>query len=540
MSRRKTSRISVLLSAATLAVVTAGCGGGGGSSSGQSSTPPAGQTMTFGGLTANVAGTLQAPVTAAGSGAVVTGVAGANITSLALAQAPNLSNTLIAFSRNGNTLAVRPDGSGQYNLTTAIPTYSNATSPSWGPGGKDFVIQRYDATIGRFQIYNALADGSNLKKISTGNFSDYTPSYAATGARVAFSRVDSSGLSQIYTVPPTGGAATKISDGAGNDSNPAWSANGTQIVFTRYINSHSQLYIMSSTGASPHALTSNYTSYDMYYPAWSPDGTKIAFTLYLGSYYNIYVISADGSTLQQLSSGNAYDYYPTWSPDGKRIAFSHSATSSAASAIYTMSAIDGSSPTQITYPSGGSGDSTPSWSSYIASRPLIGATGSMGVSAGGFIFSQQGTAVPSIVTFDSGTRTGLTVTSQTGINPGLPNVVFLVSATANLTSLAYKNNLNSTTTTVIGTGGISGTTASNALVSFDASTGLVSSVLPYIAAHAVANAKTGLLKPSVQGNVLVYQGHFLGAWNGSGKNIAPSGGSEARINAQTGALISIN
>ena len=106
----------------------------------------------------------------------------------------------------------------------------------------------------------------------------------------------------------------------------------------------------------------------------------------------------------------------------------------------------------------------------------------MGASAGGFLYGQQGTKITSVVTFDARTRSGLSVTNQTGTNTSGPNVVFGIASTDVLTSLVYRNGLTNSKVTVIGTGGLAGATATNAIVSYDANTGLVASVLPYTAA----------------------------------------------------------
>src|SRR5437016_2454202 len=80
-----------VIGAIGLAAVLCSCGGNGSQGLGE-------QTMNFGSLTTRVVGTAQVPVTLGGSGSVITGVAGATFSSLALRNAaPSLAETKIAF-----------------------------------------------------------------------------------------------------------------------------------------------------------------------------------------------------------------------------------------------------------------------------------------------------------------------------------------------------------------------------------------------------------------------------------------------------------
>src|SRR5437773_10138982 len=81
------------LAAAVAAALLVGCGGGGGGSAGDQE-----RDIAFGPITTRVVGTAQPSVTSSGFGAVVTGVAGATISSMALHEnAPSLDGTPIAL-----------------------------------------------------------------------------------------------------------------------------------------------------------------------------------------------------------------------------------------------------------------------------------------------------------------------------------------------------------------------------------------------------------------------------------------------------------
>ena len=163
----------------------------------------------------------------------------------------------------------------------------------------------------------------------------------------------------------------------------------------------------------------------------------------------------------------------------------------------------------------------------------MGTGGLLGTAAAGFLFAQKGKSIAAIVTFDATTRSGTRVSTQTPAAANWPNVVFEVTATDSLTSLRYLIGVSTVPISVIGaTDAV--TSATNALVSFDASDGTVTSVLPSPANRAAPTAG-GTAR---EGGSLVYRRPFLGVWDGTGRNLAPGGAREVRIDARTGGLLS--
>jgi hypothetical protein len=165
-------------------------------------------------------------------------------------------------------------------------------------------------------------------------------------------------------------------------------------------------------------------------------------------------------------------------------------------------------------------------------RTLVGTGGLLGPTAAGFLFAQSGDVVSSVVAFDATTRTSAQVGALTGLTPDLPNVVFSVEANS-LTRLAFVNGSTPKATVVIGAGG-NVATATGAVVSFNAATGLVVAVLPY-----TSNRSTDGPTVHREDGVSVLRGPFLGVWDGEGRNLAPNGASEVRIAEGTGVVVSV-
>ncbi len=180
-------------------------------------------------------------------------------------------------------------------------------------------------------------------------------------------------------------------------------------------------------------------------------------------------------------------------------------------------------------------EDTPSWSGYLPRTPstLVGAGGSLGTAAAGFLFGQKGDAVTSVVAFDTstvGSRAGSRVVSQSAAETQVSNLIFSITTSAGLASVKYVR---------VNEAGVPGAAvvptipagSTNALVSFNASTGTVSSVIPYAANRAAS------LTPTHNGDLATYTGHFTAVFDGQGKNLAPSGAKSVTLNEKTGELV---
>jgi TolB protein len=484
-----TEKRRLVANAAAVAVLSALLGGCGGGNPGTSGT---GQDLSIGGLITRVACTSQAPITLSGTGAVVTGIAGGTVSSLTYAapsptpdnSAAILSQTQILFQRNAQVYVMGNEGANPHALTTSFPSFSNPTSPAWRPDG----------------------------------------------LRIAFSRVDqTTGFFQIYTMAPNGTNITKISNNVADDTTPSWSPDGTKIVFNRNFLSKGQIYTMAATGGSPHNV---YPTSDLLTaPAWSPDGTQIAFSSATNAGIHIKVMRADGKGgVNTITSGTLSDDQPAWSPDGTRIAFTrHGASGGNLDQIFVVN-VDGSGAHSIS--DGQYSDETPNWRPYLKSRRFIGTGGTLGTTASGFLVGQQGKAQTSLVVFNAATPTTAHLDAQSAVVPGQPNLVFTVSGDQ-LNALTYINGLNNMNTTVLS----ASTTATGAVVSFDAADGTVTGVFPYI-----ANKSAGHASPPTAtrtGDTLAYRAAFLGAWDATGSNRAPHGATEVQIDSRTGKLLTV-
>ena len=524
--------------AAALIMVTAGCGGGGsaGGSAAGGSTPGAGgsasdKTLAIGNFITRVSGTTQQPVSVAGYGANVVGVAGGTVSSLTLVNPPATAansaqiaaQTSLLFLRNGQMTTVAAAGGTPNALaSTVLPLQGR---PCWSPDGSRVAYSQFVPSINKYQIYVMSANGTGPTRVSDGTATDYDPSWGVTN-RICFTRYDiTANHYQIYSMVSNGTSVVKLTDGATRDDFPVWSPTADRIAFVRQVGALNQVYIMNADGSNAHPLTTGYASTPMSFPSWSPDGNKIAFSASFSSDTDIVLESIDGSYSRTLTSGHS-DYVPCWSPDGLTIAFQRYNSSTGNSQICETSSAS-SAVTAIT--DGVIGDAYPSWSPYVQSRRLVG-SGGMLASAAGFMSGAQGKVVSSVVLFNATTPDSAFISTPAQLVSGQSALALTVTADS-LTQLIFTNNFNPLTTVLGGS-----TTATGATVSFDANDGTVSSVLPFNATKAAAAG--GQRDEERKGDELILRRHFTGVWDGKGKNLAPQGAAEVRVSARTGRLLS--
>jgi Tol biopolymer transport system component len=222
------------------------------------------------------------------------------------------------------------------------------TEPAWSSDGRFIAFaSRRD---GHSHIYVMRADGSDVRRLTSGPADDESPTWSPDGGRIAFARAGA-----LYVVPAQGGRARRISRGLGGDAaGPAWSPSGRLIAYgyRRPGWSIQEIWIMRAGGGDPHQLTHLMQVSEL--PSWSPNGSHIAFQSNAhGRHFEIYSIGLDGRGLIRETRSSTDTIQPAWAPNGKEIAFSRGG------AIWTVDRLGRER--KIT--SGGN-DSSPSW------RPL--------------------------------------------------------------------------------------------------------------------------------------------------------------------------
>ena len=226
--------------------------------------------------------------------------------------------TQIAFK------AQQPDGTGEIYVSDfdgnnpQTVTHDNAivSRPSWVPGRLALYYNSYKLENPDI-FYSDLSTGQRRVVASYGG-SNFSPAASPDGSKLAMI-LSKDGRPDVYVSNADGSNLKRLTTGV-EDSSPCWSPNGQWICFATKINGRRLLAKVPADGGAVQVISTagapNPTE-----PDWSPDGKWIAFTSQT-SEFDICVMPADGSTPPTvLVRGQA----PSWSPNSRTLIFNHSA-----------------------------------------------------------------------------------------------------------------------------------------------------------------------------------------------------------------------
>ncbi len=495
-------------------------GGSGGSPTGST------QTTHVGPVAVSFSGHPQTAIAATTGLVSAVGQAGASYSTLSIDPAHSLSSTILAYMRlmdAGSQLYTIPAvGGGSPSLLVHSGESQYATmSQSW-------VIAFLTLVAGDISIDTILSDGSQQKSVVLGTTA--IPSISPNGATIAY--VNSEG--NIYTVPSGGGTPTAIYTGATAVNLPVvWSPNSAQIAFTGTNEStlKQNVYTMVATGGvTPDITPPPYAGGNLSVTSWSPDGNSLLCTYVPSGATNssIAVISPTVGYNATLSPSAYSDSCATFAPDSAHIAFYRGNAGGSTPGIYTSDAVLTNPQLLLADPpsTGGTGPVLNLvWSSYQESQIFVGAHGTITASpVAGFLASQSASQFASLLTFTATTPSTATLTQSATSGSGAP-LVFTLGADS-ITNISYTNVFNGAHST------IPLTSTPTALVTIDGTTGFVDYVVPAIA------GKGRPMAAQSTASALTYTGQFSAIFDGSGKNLAPSGATTVQFDRTTGKLLS--
>ena len=197
--------------------------------------------------------------------------------------------------------------------SSARATYAGATN------GRIAFGMRIDGNV---DVYSALPNGQDLRRLTTDPGFDACAAYSPDGQRIAYCSGQAGGPVQVWTMKQNGTDKQQVTNMSGPAIFPDFSPDGSKIVFTaKPVDSPTRdIYVVDSDGTGLTQLTSG--EGNNAYPAFSPDGSKIAFTSDRTGTWQLWEMNADGSPQTQLTfDAQPKDQVPDWSPDGSKIAY---------------------------------------------------------------------------------------------------------------------------------------------------------------------------------------------------------------------------
>ena len=223
---------------------------------------------------------------------------------------------------NSHPFRMDRDGKNKHDLTKDSKEFAYGFSAS-----KDGRRIAYHKS---YQVYVADADGSNARKVPTGQPFNFAPQWSADGTHLLFVagehydchpyvvRADGTGLRKLADRGGYRGviAFLDVPDFHGGSSDiPAWSADGASVYYTAKVGANVELFRVALDGQSER-LTQTADGSLHYHPTPSPDGRWLAYGSKRGGVRQLYVMRLPDRSerrLTDLAQGHAA-MWPHWQP----------------------------------------------------------------------------------------------------------------------------------------------------------------------------------------------------------------------------------
>jgi Tol biopolymer transport system component len=225
--------------------------------------------------------------------------------------------TKVKTTVEGGLVAVKD---GHQNQLTEDPT---DTEPSFSPDSRAIVFSRAG------DIFSVRADGSGLRRVTSGAEIDTAPSVAPNGRYVLFERRANKGApADLYTVSLNGGATKALTSSPDDDHEASFSGDGKLIVFVHSVSvtgggTADDLYSVRPSGAGLRRLTKTgrVDEWDPRYFAGGIVYSRGQSGEDASAFADIYTMQRDGRKAKALVAGAGSAYVEDVSPDGHLLIF---------------------------------------------------------------------------------------------------------------------------------------------------------------------------------------------------------------------------
>jgi tricorn protease-like protein len=226
----------------------------------------------------------------------------------------------IVFSRSGDVFSVRADGSGLRRVTSGPDV---DTAPKVAPNGRYVLFERRSKEGAPADLYTVSLNGGATKAITAAGDDDREASFSADGKTIVFvhSVAETGGgtADDVYSVRPSGaGLARLTKTGRVDEWHPRYFAGG--IVYSRGENGEgdsafADIYTMRRNGTKPRAQVAGAGS--AYVEDVSPNGHTLLFRREQGLWVKRI---GDGAARKLTELPDESQTNAVFSSDGKRVA----------------------------------------------------------------------------------------------------------------------------------------------------------------------------------------------------------------------------
>ena len=212
------------------------------------------------------------------------------------------------------------------------------------PANPDFSKGYVWAIYPTYDIYQANADGSDIKPLTTSPGYDAEATISPNGKKIIFTSTRDGDL-DLYVMDTNGKNVKRLTNELGYDGGAFFSPDNKQIVYrsfhpkteaeiARYKDrlAHDlieptvfEVWVMNADGTNKRQVTKlNAASFA---PFFTPDGKRIIFcTNYFATdarkrNFDLALINVDGTGIERVTYNESFDGFPMFSPDGKKLVF---------------------------------------------------------------------------------------------------------------------------------------------------------------------------------------------------------------------------
>lgn len=223
-------------------------------------------------------------------------------------------STTVGGEAKGGLFAVK---SGHLNQITEDPA---DTEPAFSADGRTIAFVRGG------DLYSIRPDGSGQRQLTGGPEIDGRPLVAPNGRYVVFERRAAAGAPRdLYTVGIDGGEAHPLVSSAADEREATFSPDGCMIAFVRSVAGSDDLFSVKPAGVGLRRLTHT-AGIDEFAPGYFAGDEGIVFSRGESSegpaaYADVYTMRSNGSRVRPLIRGVGSAYVEDVSPDGHTVLF---------------------------------------------------------------------------------------------------------------------------------------------------------------------------------------------------------------------------
>lgn len=232
-----------------------------------------------------------------------------------------VAQTKIAFKREisrwrSEIYVTDYDGANAQPLTT---DGSIVAAPTWVPGRRALLYTSY--RLGNPDIFAHDLSSGSRQAFSRQAGLNTSAAISPDGRRAAMI-LSKDGSPNLYVCNLADGSGLKrLTTGRQGESSPCWSADGQTVCFTSRASGPPLLYTVPARGGEMQRVrlvgVSNATE-----PDWSPDGQYLIFTTQGGgTNFEICIVAAGGGEVTRLVSGED----PSWAPNSRTVVYARRA-----------------------------------------------------------------------------------------------------------------------------------------------------------------------------------------------------------------------